>query len=107
MNFAQMLAAKVTPLSDHTPGFRRVTNPKPVQASESHHAKTIARYRAVMGDDWLATKDIENRLGVGRSCITDTLLAWLAKGIVERRKPCPDREWNRKRGYEWRFSKAP
>lgn len=108
---ASMLATSVTPLGLCKPtnsGKRdpwRSGNPNPAHelATAAKHAKTLRRYREAMGDEWVATADIENRLGAGPSGLTGTLLAWLKKGILERRKIGPEEIWNRRKGYEWRF----
>jgi len=96
-----MLNATVTPLSARVPmGAERKRKKGTVVSS---HAKTVARYKKVTGGKWVTTMVLEQLLGVGKSCVIGTLAKWEAKGIVERRKPCPDREWNRKKGYEGRM----
>lgn len=99
-----MLNAHVTPLSERMPEQSKISVKRAsTKAAISQHERTLARYKAAMGDGWLTTIALEDKLGVGRSCVIGTLAKWEAKGIVERRKPCADREWNKKKGYEWRI----
>lgn len=101
---AAMLNTRVTPLSERLPSaVERPKSPRVVAASISAHDRTLAKYKAATGDGWLTTTALEDRLGVGRSCVIGTLAKWELKGLVERRKPCADREWNKKKGYEWRM----
>lgn len=101
MRLIDMLNATVTPLSARVPESAERKRKKPTVVSS--HIKTVARYRKLTGGRWVTTRVLEELLGVGKSCVIGTLNKWEAKGIVERRKPCPDREWNRKKGYEWRM----
>lgn len=100
----KMLNAHVTPLSERMPPQSKISVKRAAtKAALSSHDKTVARYAAVMNGEWVTTMELETRLGVGRSCVIGTLVKWEAKDIVERRKPCADREWNKKRGFEWRM----
>lgn len=109
---AAMLHATVTPLEDRQPtntgrytGRSGNPNPGHKAASDAHHTYAMSRYKSVMGDEWVPTVAIESRLGTCPSGVTGTLLSWLDKGIVERRKVGPEKSWNRRKGHEWRFVK--
>lgn len=105
-----MLGTKVTPLSDvqatnqvkSTRGGGRANNTTTV-ANQVKHATTVAKYREVMGDDWTSSATIKKELGM--SDRLDTLKAWEAKGLVEKRKIGDEANWSRNKGYEWRFVK--
>lgn len=107
MNFAQMLGASVTPLKDVVPtrqseGRGRRNNDTSI-ANAVNHARTVERYRAVMGDEWVPTPLIEQRMGLVRNGGSGTLIAWAEKGLVERRKIGGDADWCLSKGFEWRF----
>jgi hypothetical protein len=106
MKFAQMLAATVKPLydDDELPaGPRRSGNPNTERGWKSLMAKTEARYRAVMGDKWVGTREIENRLGMALTTARRYLTDRVNDGKMERRKVGPEDSWNRGKGYEWRW----
>lgn len=109
MNFAQMLAMPVQSLEDRIPDKAiRATRVKTytrsvANANKAKHDISIERYRKVMGDEWVATVDIENRLGTGRGCVLPTLAKWEKKGFCVRRKKGDPKSWNRNVGYEWRL----
>ena len=77
-----------------------VAPPKPKQtraASPNHKStvKALARYREVMGGEWVRTWEIARRLDAFPSAPQRILNRWLEKGLVERRRV--------PRGYEWRM----
>lgn len=106
MNFAQMLAATVSPLyTDEEQPKKRSGNPHPNSSRgwKALMAKTEARYRAVMGDEWMATRDIENRLGLALATARRYLTDRVNDGKMERRKVGPVDCWTRGKGFEWRW----
>jgi hypothetical protein len=108
MNFTQMLTATVRPLYDNgelPDGPKRGGNPNPnaERGWKSLMAKTEARYRAVMGDKWVGTREIENRLGMALTTARRYLTDRVNDGKMERRKVGPEDSWNRGKGYEWRW----
>jgi len=103
MNFVQMLFMDVKPFSDHVPSERTVVrkNKLPVvvqKANQAAHEKALAKFKAVMKDEWVHTIEIENRLGYVRSSCLSTLAVWERKKLIVRRnsKTHPT-------GYEWKF----
>lgn len=101
MNFAQMLMREkfVPPPKAKQPNKVRARNCK--AANEARHEQAVARYKAVMGDEWVKTSTIEARLGVGRTFCTGTLNHYLDLELIERR-PVGE-TYIRRRGYEWRW----
>lgn len=110
MNFAQMLAATVKPLYDveESPS-KRSGNPHPnsTKGWKAKMAQTEAKYRAVMGDKWMATRDIENKLGMSFSTARPFLMSRFEAGKMERRKAGGTDNWTRNKGYEWRWKNEP
>jgi len=111
MNFAQMLASPVTPLTDYEPACqkrqRQVSQASHARdaKAKNQHANTVAMYRYVWGDDeWLATAEIERRLGYSPSSCIMTMRRWERQGIVEAR-PVVGANGRHKRsmGIEWRW----
>ena len=105
MNLIDMLNAPVEPLGYRAPA----TNPKRTwarnntAANDAKRKQAIVKYRAGMGAEWCSTRTIECRLGMGRSACLPNLNKWFAEGILEKRKTCPNPDWNRNKGYEWKF----
>ena len=70
-------------------------------ANKARHEKAVARYRAVMGSEWVHTPTIEARLGLSRTACYETLMTYLKMGLMERR---PVGEvYVKNKGHEWRF----
>ena len=101
MNFAQMLM-----------GERFAPPPKPKQlnmvrsrncaaANKARHDQAVARYKAVMGTEWVRTVVIESRRGAARAACYDALNSYEALGLVEKRPVGGTLVKNK--GYEWRF----
>lgn len=106
MNLAQMLAATVTPLYNVEEQLsKRSGNPRPNsdRGWKAKMVQTEAKYRAVMGDKWMATRDIENKLGMSVSVARHFLLGRFEAGKMERRKAGPADNWTRNKGFEWRW----
>ena len=106
MNFAQMLMKPVQPLYDvEEQPSRRSGNPHPnsSQGWKALMAQTEAKYRAVMGDEWVATRDIESKLGMSNATARRYLIDRVNDGKMERRKVGPVDCWTRSKGYEWRW----
>jgi hypothetical protein len=108
MNFTQMLTATVRPLYDNgelPDGPKRGGNPNPnaERGWKSLMAKTEARYRVAMGDKWVGTREIENRLGLALATARRYLTDRVNDGKIERRKVGPEGSWTRGKGYEWRW----
>lgn len=106
MNFAQMLMTPIKPLYDvEEQPRKRGGNPHPnsAQGWKAKMVQTEAKYRAVMGDKWVATRGIENRLGMSLSTARHFLMSRFEAGQMERRKVGPIDSWTRNKGYEWRW----
>lgn len=106
MNFAQMLMTNVQPLyGEEDKPKTRSGNPNP-NAHIGWKAKMVqteAKYRAVMGDKWITTREIEARLGRSYSTARHFLFSRFEAGQLERRKVGPINSWTRNKGYEWRW----
>ena len=105
MNLFAQLVAATAPRAEQP--SRQKAAPRAVDkncnaANEAKHARTVAKYREVMGDDWVDTRTIEKRLGYSAGSVFSTLDAWAAMRIVERR-PRQNKPYNRRAGWEWRF----
>ena len=70
-------------------------------ANKARHEKAVARYRAVMGSEWVPTPTIEARLGMSRTACYETLMTYLKLGLMERR-PVGE-AYVKNKGHEWRF----
>lgn len=104
MNFAQMLMAPFEIPYPEQPKKRR-DNPNPDASLgwKVKMAKTEAKYRAAMGNEWMETREIERRLGLPSSAARSYLIRRLEEEKVGRRKVGPEDSWNRNKGYEWRW----
>jgi hypothetical protein len=71
------------------------------EANKARHEQAVAKYKAVMGSEWVKTSTIESRLGVCRTACTGSLNHYLDLELLERR-PVGE-TYVRRRGYEWRF----
>ena len=101
MNFAQMLMGErfVPPPKAKQPNKVRERNCK--AANKARHEQAVARYKAVMGTEWVKTSTIEARLGVCRTACTGSLKHYLSIDLIEQRPV--GGTYIRRRGYEWRF----
>ena len=70
-------------------------------ANKARHAKTVAKYQAVMGKEWVKTSLIEARRGVARTACYETLMKYLKMGLLERR-PIGGK-LTKNKGHEWRW----
>lgn len=108
MNFANMLKAPVTPLSEYQPTCRpkkpRSGNPKPQhnKANIARVDKAVKRYKKAVGLAWISTSEVASRLGTTPPCVQKTLAKYHAKGILERRNTGGADYYTRFKGYEWR-----
>lgn len=108
MNFAQMLMAPVKPLyTEEEQPKKRSGNPHPNSSRgwKALMAQTEAKYRGVMGDKWVGTREIEDRLGMSFATARRFLIDRVNDGKMERRKVGPVDCWTRGKGYEWRWVK--
>ena len=82
----------------------RSGNPHPnhVIANDAKIEAARKRYKAVMGDEWVATKAIESRLGRGRGTVYETLTKFVARGELMRR-PLDGKPYRKCGGYEWKW----
>lgn len=108
MNLVSMLYSTVTPLSEYNPERTKKPKKSPhvrstMNANIAKHQVSVDRYKSVMKSDWVATVDIESRLGTGRGCVLPTLAKWEKKGFVARRKKGEPNSWTRNVGYEWKL----
>ena len=108
MNLATLLAMEVTPLSKVViqPEPRAVKSRKNTgPANDARHAAAVAKYRAVMGGEWVPTWVIESELGLGPGCALPNLHKWEKLNLVEKKSASPDGAFRRYPGYVWRFVK--
>lgn len=106
MNFTQMLMTPVKPLYEpEGQPKRRSGNPAPnaERGWKAKQAKSEAKYRAVMGKEWMTTIEIERKLGMASSTARHFLMSRFDTGQLERRKAGPADSWTRNKGYEWRW----
>ncbi len=77
MNFAEMLAMDVKPLPDTR--APRETNKKwrdPTVMHEARHRNGVKKYCTAIGNEWLKTVEIAERLGMGRMSIYKQLVRY-------------------------------
>lgn len=115
MNVAAYLSRPVTPLSDWIPPCEKAKKDKAKSrqqafshknckdANAAKHNQAADRYRSAMNGEWCSTRTIENRLGMSRSSCMPNLNKWLEMGLLEKRTVGGDDNWNRMKGFEWRF----
>lgn len=111
MNLAEMLLRRPQTLDEVYRNLSKTkTKPKPEKPKReldsgniSRRVVSQARYRAVMGGEWVATREIEIRLGTTRSTAYKVLEKWLEVGDVERREV--RREQPPGWFWEWRWVK--
>ena len=115
MNISQMILAEVTPLSEYAAervreyatrkrdkAAKKEAAPKAPQES---HLEAIARYKAAWKDDeWLPTREIEIRLGMGKCIVSPTLRKWMDSYKLLERRPVGG-VYHRHKGHEWRWVK--
>lgn len=116
MNFAQMLASTVTPLSAYTVArdaeykARKREEKKAKQEidhrNQSGHIEAVARYKEAWrgGNDWLPTREIELRLGLGKCIVSPTLKKWCLDYKILERRPVGGEIYKRHLGFEWRWA---
>lgn len=108
MNFAAMLQATVTPLSDVEPACQK----RQRQAASAAHAReakkpvqedTLERYRAAwQGEEWVKTSTVVKRTGIVSAL--GTLRRWEAEGVLESRKVVgANGRHKRSMGIEWKW----
>lgn len=104
MNFATMLQATVTPLTEHKPESRRQPS-RTNEADPINQEDALAKYRAAWrGEEWVKTTTIESRLGYAASSARNTLKRWEKQGLVESRKVLGENgKHKRSLGIEWRW----
>jgi hypothetical protein len=70
---------------------------RPRAKSKNHKTtqKALARYREVMGNEWVKTWEIARRLDTIPQVPQKALTRWLKEGLIERRKA--------DKGYKWRM----
>ena len=103
MNFAQMLAMDVKPLPD-TLGREKTKKDwerdfKTMQ--KANHSKAVDKYCDAIGEEWVKTADIADRLGMGRTSIFTRLTNYYKQGILDRR-PLGGKPYNHHYGWEWK-----
>lgn len=83
----------------------RSGNPKPdhVNANSAKSQYAIAKYKAVMTEEWTPTNVIERRLGATRGVCFKTLTKWESSGLLVRRPA--GGVFNRRMGWEWKWIK--
>ena len=103
MKFADYLAMSVRGQQGENVPARK-GNPNPT-GWKARKIQAEERYRRVMGDKWMTTRDIERKLGMSSSTARYFLMSRLEEGKLERRKVGPVESWTRNLGYEWRWKK--
>ena len=66
------------------------------------HEQTFARYKAAAGGDWIATPDLQRKLGISTNSGLKELKSWHAQGKIECRVISGYENARRPR-YEWRW----
>lgn len=116
MNLAAYMSRPVQSLADRVPPCKNLQKEKQkmpqgfahgncVAANVAKREQAIARYKVAMAGEWCSTRTIENRLGMSRSSCTPNLNKWLGLELLEKREVGGDTNWNRMKGFEWRFAK--
>jgi hypothetical protein len=77
-------------------------NTGPANAAKA--AQAWEKYKAAIGDGWASTRDVECRLGVGRSCVFKVLAKYYERRWLARR-PAGGGEFNKRKGWEWKCVK--
>ena len=101
MKFADYLAMSVSRQREESIPTRK-GNPNPV-GWKARKVQAEERYRRVMGDQWMTTRNIEKKLGMAFSTARYFLMCRFEVGQMERRKAGPIDSWTRNKGYEWRW----
>ncbi len=103
MNFAQMLAMDVKPLSDtRSTGPEREKWKRDTKAANAAlHSKTAKKYCEAIGKEWVSTADTAIRLDMERASIIKQLNKYATLGILERR-PLGGKPYSHRTGWEWR-----
>ena len=70
-------------------------HPNHILANYKKRKEALARYKAVMGDEWWGPRRLGEKLGVDRNVPNKVMVRWHALDLVERRKVGT--------GYEWRM----
>lgn len=101
MNLYQMLigAMPYQPPKPKRPYTPRTWNTG--AANKARHEQAVARYKVVMGSEWVKTSVIEARRGIHRTACTDALKHYLELELIERRPV--GGTFVRTKGYEWRW----
>ena len=101
MRFADMLLGNYK-VPKVKAGTRNVTTNDTTKPVDLRREETVRRYREVMGDEWVATREIEYRLGYSRSTSLKLLKEWEGCGWVDKR-PVGGKGYQRHIGFEWRW----
>lgn len=116
MNISQMILAEVTPLSEYAANrakeyaTRKREEKQAARQDVNHreqkgHVGAIAKYKAAWGDDeWLPSREIERRLGMGKCGVSPTLKKWCLEYKILERRPIGG-VLHRHIGYEYRWAK--
>jgi predicted Rossmann fold nucleotide-binding protein DprA/Smf involved in DNA uptake len=99
MNFAQMLMQDVKPLPAVPPKKKWVRSTEAM--SRAKHSKTVEKYCAAIGKEWVKTADVAERLKMARMSIFHRLVKYHEKGILDRR-PLGGKPYNHHTGWEWK-----
>jgi predicted Rossmann fold nucleotide-binding protein DprA/Smf involved in DNA uptake len=103
MNFAQMLAMDVKPLPDTRERGDKKWQRATDAMHEAKHSKAVDKYCDAIGEEWVKTADVADRLGMERTSIFTRLTEYHKKGILDRR-PLGGKPYNHHTGWEWRVS---
>ena len=101
MNFAQMLTMDVKPLPDTRAPKEKKQWRDPTVMHEARHSNAVEKYCKAIGEEWVKTTDIADRLGMERTSIFTRLTEYHKKGILDRR-PLGGKPYNHHTGWEWR-----
>lgn len=107
MNLLMMLELANRPwVVVQDPQRKRAGNPKPNNrlANEAKRAKAYAKYSAAAKGEWVTPAMLAIRMGMDRSCVSETLRGWHKAGTVEKRT-FNNEPYHHKKGFEFLFIK--
>ena len=84
-----------TPRTPKNKQEKAAQHPNHIRANYKRRTEAIARYKAVMGNDWWTPRQLGETLGIDRNVPNKVLARWHKLDLVDRRKVGS--------GYEWRI----
>jgi predicted Rossmann fold nucleotide-binding protein DprA/Smf involved in DNA uptake len=101
LSFAQMLAMDVKPLPDTRDKVEKKWQRSVEAMQQAKHTNTVEKYCDAIGEEWVKTADVADRLGMERTSIFTRLVDYHKKGILDRR-PLGGKPYSAYRGWEWK-----